>query len=137
MTVISSVYKDDDVKCHTSRADPPGERPASFRSVVQSHVSQTHGAFCPLLCFGILSSLSVYFPPVSVILVVVVYFKQKKKTLKKNLWISVCMLRHLVVVANRRITIYLYLYHTHTNKNKQKKITKTCPEPENPGEIKL
>lgn len=30
MTVISSAYKDDDVKCHTSRADPQGECPGSF-----------------------------------------------------------------------------------------------------------
>lgn len=117
MTVISSVYKDDDVKCHTSRADPPGERPGSFRSVVQSHVSQ----------HTVLSVLFLLWHPLSVRLLSPPspfsrrcrLFPLKEKLKKKKL--SVCMLRHLVVIANRRITIYLYLYRAHKNKNKQKK----------------
>lgn len=107
MTVISSVYKDDDVKCHTSRADPPGERPALLLSVLSFVVITlpNHMVLFVSLSFA-LHSLSVCSHLASVVIVVVNVhrFNLVSKT-------PICMLRCLIVVANRRITIYLYLYH--------------------------
>lgn len=109
MTVISSVYKDDDVKCHTSRADPPGERPAPLLSVLSFMVITlpNHMVLFVSLSFA-LHSLSVCSHLASVVIVAV-------NVHRFNLLVSsqtpICMLRCLIVVANRRITIYLYLYH--------------------------
>lgn len=66
MTVISSVYKDDDVKCHTSRAEPPGERPGSFRSTLRGlSLFPDTVLFVLFFFYALASSLSdsFYYPP--------------------------------------------------------------------------
>lgn len=98
MTVISSVYKDDDdVKCHTSRADLPRERPGSycFTFCGLSHFPNNMVLFF-LLLQRCLCLFSVY---------IVVYFNR----FHSPPFYPVCMLRRRLVFANRRITIYLYL----------------------------
>lgn len=61
MTVISSVYKDDDVKCHTSRADPLGERPGSFCSTLHGVSLFPDMVLLVFFFLCLASSLSNYF----------------------------------------------------------------------------
>lgn len=63
MTVISSVYKDDNVKCHSSPGGFTKERLSPFCSTfVVYHTFQSHGAFVLFFfCFNILSVCSKMF----------------------------------------------------------------------------
>lgn len=103
MTVISSVYKDDDdVKCHTSRADPLRERPGSFCFTL---CGISHFPSNMVLFFLLLQrDLRLFF------VYTAVYFYR----FQSPPFYPICMLRRRLVVANRRITIYLYLYTTIT-----------------------
>lgn len=107
MTVISSVYKDDNViKCHTSRADPP-----SVDNMNIYHTSQITRCFssAPLRSLLSLSCLRYrFFSTFSV-------FGQ-------NVHVHAETSRRRF--ANRRITIYLYLYQsTHTQNNNNNNTT--------------
>lgn len=104
MTVISSVYKDNDVKCHTSHANLPGVHPGfsffpvphllciTLPSLTVLFLSHLHfflllTCCCHFVCIvtELCSLLSVFSPA------------------------PPCMLRRLVVAANGRVNICIYV----------------------------
>lgn len=100
MTVISSVYKDNDVKCHTSQANLPGVHPG-FSSL-----------FCStsLSCFPLAFLVPSPFLPASAFCYRFIFTAAEIFSLSavSNPAPS-CMLRCLVVATNGRVNICIYV----------------------------
>ena len=134
MTVISSVYKDDDVKCHTrpvaaSAQAPP---PSTFLVVIIITPPGHTVLFC-LLSFCFRRSLH------QLLFLFLQFFYRSPPPFfyYSFVWVFFCQTPHACWdafccgFANRRITIYLYLYRSREKNNNPQNMM--FPEPEKMG----